>query len=121
MIPGEILVLDGDVELTPDRPRIALRLANTGDRPVQIGSHTHLFEINRAIRFDREAAYGFRLDIPAGTALRLEPGDTRDVTCVALAGARRAFGMAGLTNGDLAEQREAAFAAARAGGFLGEP
>jgi urease subunit gamma/beta len=118
MIPGETFIEDGEIELAPQRARVTLRLANAGDRPVQIGSHTHLFEVNRMIRFDRAAAYGFRLDIPAGTALRLEPGDAREVVCVALAGLRRAFGMAGLTDGDLDERRDAAFAAARAQGFL---
>ena len=74
MIPGEVLVDDGDIELSPGRERVTLRVVNTGDRPIQVGSHTHFFEVNRALRFEREAAYGRHLDVPAGTALRFEPG-----------------------------------------------
>ncbi|MFN2332786.1 MAG: urease subunit beta, partial [Halomonas sp.] len=76
--PGQVFVADGDLELAPGRERRTLRIDNRGDRPVQIGSHTHVFEVNRALAFDRERAYGFRLDVPAGTALRLEPGEGRD-------------------------------------------
>jgi urease beta subunit len=120
LVPGQIFVADGDLELTPGRERRTLRIDNRGDRPVQIGSHTHVFEVNRALAFDRERAYGFRLDLPAGTALRLEPGEGRAVTLVAFAGARRAYGMSGLTSGDLDARRGAALAAARAHGFLAE-
>ena len=118
MIPGEVFVLDGDLDLTPGRERRRLRIDNRGDRPVQIGSHTHLFEVNRALAFEREFAYGFRLDVPAGTAVRIEPGEGREVGIVAFGGARRAFGMGALTSGDLDERRAAALAAARAQGFL---
>ena len=116
--PGQVFVAEGELELAHGRERRTLRIENRGDRPVQIGSHTHAFEVNRALAFDRERAYGFRLDLPAGTALRLEPGEGRDVTLVALAGARRAYGMSALTSGDLEAHRDAAFAAARARGFL---
>ena len=120
MIPGQVFVADGDLDLAPGRERRTLRIDNRGDRPVQIGSHTHVFEVNRALAFDRERAYGFRLDLPAGTALRLEPGEGRAVTLVAFAGDRRAYGMSALTSGDLDERRDAALAAARASGFLVE-
>lgn len=118
MIPGETIVASGDVELAPGRERRTLRIDNRGDRPIQVGSHAHLFEVNRALAFDRERAYGFRLDVPAGTAIRFEPGEGREVAIVALAGERRAFGLAGLVSGSLQERREAAFDAAREGGYL---
>ncbi len=120
MVPGKVFVADGDLELAPGRERRTLRIDNRGDRPVQIGSHTHVFEVNRALAFDRERAYGFRLDLPAGTALRLEPGEGRDVALVAFAGDRRAFGMSALTSGDLDARRDVAFTAARAQGFIVE-
>jgi urease beta subunit len=120
MVPGEVFVADGDLELAPGRERRTLRIDHRGDRPIQIGSHTHVFEVNRALAFDRARAYGFRLDLPAGTALRLEPGEAREVTLVAFAGDRRAYGMSALTSGDLHAKRDAAFAAARARGFLVE-
>ena len=101
MIPGEYLLADGDIDLNAGRPRASLRVENTGDRPVQVGSHTHFFEVNRALRFDRQAAYGRRLDIPAGTSLRFEPGEARDVTLVPLAGRRIARGMSGAVDGPL--------------------
>ena len=118
MIPGEVIVADGELELAAGRERRSLRIDNLGDRPVQVGSHAHLFEVNRALRFERERAYGFRLDVPAGTALRFEPGEGREVDVVALAGERHAYGLAGLVNGPLDERRDAALEAARAGGFL---
>lgn len=118
MIPGEVIVAEGDIELAPGRERRRLRIDNLGDRPIQVGSHAHLFEVNRALRFDRERAYGFRLDVPAGTALRFEPGEGREVDVVALAGARHAFGLAGLVNGPLDATRDAALDAARVRGFL---
>ena len=121
MIPGEVLVADGAIELAPGRERRTLRVTNRGDRPVQVGSHAHLFEVNAALVFERERAYGFRLDVPAGTAVRFEPGEDREVEVVALAGERRAFGLAGLVSGDLDARRDAAFAAARERGFLTDP
>jgi urease subunit beta len=92
MIPGELIVEDGEIELNVGRPRLALTVRNAGDRPVQVGSHYHFAETNAALEFDRAAARGFRLDIAAGTAVRFEPGQARTVELVALAGARRVFG-----------------------------
>ncbi len=92
MIPGEIITPDGDIELNSGRAAITLSVANTGDRPVQIGSHYHFYETNPALNFDREAARGCRLDIAAGTAVRFEPGQTRDVQLVPYAGARTIYG-----------------------------
>ena len=118
MIPGEYFVEDGDIEINAGRPTVRLRVDNGGDRPIQVGSHAHFFEVNRALRFDRARAYGFRLNIPAGTAVRFEPGDGRDVELVALAGLRRVYGMNGLVGGALDEQREAALRRARDQGYL---
>jgi urease subunit beta len=92
MIPGEILVHEGEIELNAGRERLGLSVANTGDRPIQVGSHYHFYETNPALSFDREASRGFRLDIPAGTAVRFEPGQTREVTLVAVAGKREIYG-----------------------------
>jgi len=92
MIPGEIITTDGDITLNAGRATVTLTVANTGDRPIQVGSHYHFFETNPALSFDRAKARGMRLDIPAGTAVRFEPGQSRDVTLVALAGGRQIFG-----------------------------
>jgi urease subunit beta len=92
MIPGQIITLDGEITLNAGRDAISLEVANTGDRPVQVGSHYHFFETNEALQFDRAAARGRRLDIPAGTAVRFEPGQTRTVQLVAISGGRRIFG-----------------------------
>lgn len=101
MAPGTILCEPGTLQLNADRPAITLTVANHGDRPVQIGSHYHFFEVNKALSFNRASAYGFRLDIPAGTAVRFEPGDTKEVTLVAMAGDRMVYGLHGLVQGDL--------------------
>ena len=101
LIPGELLPEEGEIELNAGRPVTVLNVANSGDRPVQVGSHYHFHETNDALRFDREAARGLRLDIPAGTAIRFEPGDQREVRLVPFAGARRVFGFNGLINGPL--------------------
>jgi urease subunit beta len=101
LIPGELLPEPGSLELNVGRPVTTLTVANSGDRPVQVGSHFHFYECNGALLFDRKAAYGLRLDIPAGTAIRFEPGDTRDVDLVPFAGARRVFGFTGQINGPL--------------------
>jgi urease subunit beta len=101
MIPGEIFVPDGEVELNAGRATIALTVANTGDRPIQVGSHYHFAETNSALAFDRAAARGFRLNIAAGTAVRFEPGQSRRVELVALAGDRVVFGFAGAVMGPL--------------------
>ena len=101
MIPGEYQLKDGDIELCQGRERIQLDVANTGDRPVQIGSHYHFAEANPALDFDRAKARGYRLDIAAGTAIRFEPGDSRDVNLIPFAGARRVIGFNGQINGPL--------------------
>jgi urease subunit beta len=101
MIPGEIITKRGDITLNNDAPQITLTVANTGDRPVQVGSHYHFGETNPALNFDRAAARGMRLDIAAGTAVRFEPGQTRDVTLVPLTGDRRVFGFNQQIMGDL--------------------
>ena len=92
MIPGEIITRPGDIELNADRKTVTLTVANTGDRPIQVGSHYHFFETNPALKFDRKKARGMRLDIAAGTAVRFEPGQSREVTLVALGGARTVYG-----------------------------
>ena len=99
MIPGEYKLAAGDIIANESRREIELEIANTGDRPIQVGSHFHFFEVNRALRFDRGAAYGMRLNIPAGTAVRFEPGDTKTVPLVEIGGSGRVFGLNGLTNG----------------------
>jgi urease beta subunit len=101
MIPGEYFLQDDPVELNGGRETRRLEVANHGDRPVQIGSHCHFFEVNRYLVFDREAAYGMRLNVPAGTAVRFEPGDTREVELVALGGSRHVTGLNRLVEGDL--------------------
>ena len=101
MIPGEIAVADGTIELNAGRETCRIVVANTGDRPIQVGSHYHFAETNRALRFDRVAARGFRLNIPAGTAVRFEPGQERTVELVALAGLRRVYGFLGDVMGPL--------------------
>jgi urease, beta subunit len=101
MIPGEMYVLPGEIELNAGRATLQLSVANTGDRPIQVGSHYHFAETNGALAFDRAAARGFRLDIAAGTAVRFEPGQTRRVQLVALAGERRVYGFNGLVMGAL--------------------
>jgi urease subunit beta len=102
MIPGEILAEAGEIELNVGREKRRVTVANTGDRPIQVGSHYHFYETNRALRFDREQTRGFRLDIPAGTATRFEPGQQRDVDLVALAGDRIVHGFQGRVMGPLA-------------------
>ena len=101
LIPGELLPEPGEIVLNAGRPVTTLLVANRGDRPVQVGSHFHFFEANSALKFDRDAARGLRLDIPAGTAIRFEPGDSREVQLVPFAGERRVFGFNGLVNGPL--------------------
>jgi len=101
MIPGELIPADGELELSPGRRRATLVVENAGDRPIQVGSHYHFAETNAALRFDRAAARGMRLDIPSGTAVRFEPGQQRTVTLVDYAGARIVHGFRGLTRGPL--------------------
>ena len=101
MIPGEYQIQDGDIELNAGRRTLTLSVANGGDRPIQVGSHYHFYETNDALAFDREQARGMRLNIPAGTAVRFEPGQSREVELVELAGERRVFGFAGRVMGAL--------------------
>ena len=101
MIPGEVITAPGDIELNAGRPAVTLTVANTGDRPIQVGSHYHFAETNAALHFDRAKARGHRLDIAAGTAVRFEPGQTRDVQLVPFSGDRRVFGFQGKVMGAL--------------------
>ncbi len=101
MIPGELFIADGEIELNAGRARLTLKVTNTGDRPIQVGSHYHFAETNAALDFDRAAARGHRLDIAAGTAVRFEPGQARDVVLVAYAGERRVFGFNAMVSGPL--------------------
>lgn len=101
MIPGEIITPAGEIELNVGRPTIKLQVSNTGDRPIQVGSHYHFYEVNTALIFDREQARGMRLDIPAGTAVRFEPGDEKEVTLVPLVGTRQVYGFNAKINGFL--------------------
>jgi urease subunit beta len=105
MKPGEYFIDDGEIELNVGRKSVTLTVANTGDRPVQVGSHYHFYETNEALRFDRATARGFRLNIPAGTAIRFEPGQERTVELVELGGARVVFGFLGRIMGPLGERR----------------
>jgi urease beta subunit len=121
MIPGEYLLADGEIVALEGRATVTLTVTNTGDRPIQVGSHVHFFEANRALRFARARAFGFRLEIPAGTAVRFEPGEDKVVTLVAFAGTRRVWGLNGLTNGALDDTavRRAALDRARQEEFQG--
>ena len=101
MIPGEYFLKADAIEANAGRVTVRLVVANSGDRPIQVGSHCHFFEVNRALQFDRERAYGMRLNIPAGTAVRFEPGDSQEVELVALGGSRTVYGINGLVNGKL--------------------
>ena len=103
MIPGEMFIKDGDIEINKGRKTLTLSVANSGDRPIQVGSHYHFFETNPALKFERKKAHGMRLDIPAGTAVRFEPGQSREVTLVALAGKRTIYGFRGAVMGRLQE------------------
>ena len=119
MIPGEPFIEAGELELNAGRETVTLRVDNTGDRPVQVGSHTHFFEVNKALTFERAKAYGFRLDVPAGTALRFEPGEGREVTLVAYDGDGVVYGMNALVNGKLEASRDAALISMKEGGYKG--
>ncbi len=101
MIPGEIITPAGEIELNVGRPTIKLQVSNTGDRPIQVGSHYHFYEVNTALNFDREQARGMRLNIPAGTAVRFEPGDEKEITLVPLVGTRQVYGFNAKINGSL--------------------
>jgi urease subunit gamma/beta len=115
-VPGEVIPADGEIELSAGRDRATMSVANTGDRPIQVGSHYHFFEVNRALRFERERAFGMHLDIPAGTAVRFEPGEDRDIALVAFGGDRELHGLNRLTEGGGLEH---ALARAREQGYEG--
>ena len=120
MIPGEYILGDGDIEANAGRRTVELTVANTGDRPIQIGSHFHFFEVNRALRFERGKAWGMRLNVPAGTAVRFEPGDEKIVTLVELAGSREVYGLNALSDGKVdASRLGAAVKNAGQAGFQG--
>ena len=120
VIPGGIILGEGDIVAFNGRQAVELIVANTGDRPIQVGSHCHFFEANRALRFDRERAYGFRLQVPAGTAVRFEPGEDKRVTLVSIGGNRVAYGINGLTHGRLDDPhvKQQALAKAKELGFI---
>ncbi|NOT23453.1 MAG: urease subunit beta [Nitrospiraceae bacterium] len=120
VIPGEVILGEGDIVAFKGRQTVEMIVANTGDRPIQVGSHCHFFEANRALRFDREKAYGFRLQVPAGTAVRFEPGEDKRVTLVSIGGNRVAYGINGLVNGRLDDPtvKTKALVAAQAQGFI---
>jgi urease subunit gamma/beta len=121
VVPGEIIAAEGEIEINAGRRRVTLKALNTGDRPIQIGSHYHFFEANKALEFDRAAAFGMHLDIPAGTAVRFEPGESKEVTLVAFGGTGEIFGLNSLTDGTTRGEarRQAALARARARDFRG--
>ncbi len=121
MIPGEYVLAEGEIILNEGRATTTLIVANRGDRPIQVGSHFHFFEVNSYLDFDREAAFGTRLDIPAGTAVRFEPGDEKEVQLVAFGGGRNVMGLNALTDGEIdsAEVKERAIENARKGNFRG--
>jgi urease subunit beta len=117
MIPGEYMIDDGEITLNANRQTVKLRVTNIGDRPVQVGSHTHFFEVNKALKLEREKVYGFRLNIPAGTALRFEPGEAREVELVELGGRKTVYGMNALVNGKLSRKRSSALSKAKKAGY----
>jgi urease beta subunit len=120
MIPGEFILGEGEIEVNVGRATARVTVANTGDRPIQVGSHFHFFEVNRALRFDRSTAYGMRLEIPAGTAVRFEPGEEKEVNLTALGGLRIVYGMNGLVMGslDAPGAKESALEKAKTEGYL---
>jgi urease subunit beta len=120
MIPGEYLLADGPIEINAGRPTVTLEVSNRGDRPIQVGSHFHFFEVNRQLVFDRVLAYGMRLNVPAGTAVRFEPGDVRRVELVALGGHRVVHGLNGLVEGPLDEEATKRRALERMRAFVAE-
>ena len=119
--PGEILTVDGEIELNRGRKKVSLTVTNTGDRAIQVGSHYHFFEANKALDFDRAAAFGMRLDTPAGVSRRFEPGERKEIELVAFGGTREITGFNGLTNGSVQSEdvKKKALERARAGGFKG--
>ncbi len=119
MIPGEYFISEKPIVANKNRETISLKVSNTGDRPIQVGSHAHFFEVNKALSFRREQAYGFHLNIPAGTSIRFEPGDTKDVSLTEYGGKKIVFGFSGLVNGDLEKNKDSAIKKAKEMGFSG--
>ena len=119
MIPGEYILSDGPILANESRRTARMAVTNSGDRPIQVGSHAHIFEANKALVFARPDAYGMHLNIPAGTSVRFEPGETIEVELVEYGGTRNVWGFSGLVNGDLEERREEAMRRARESGFGG--
>jgi len=119
MIPGEYLVSDGPIIANQNRKTQKIQVSNSGDRPIQVGSHTHFFEVNRALDFPREQAYGFHLNVPAGTSIRFEPGESKEVELVGYGGKKIVFGFSGLVNGKLDEKKDEALKKAKERGFRG--
>lgn len=119
LIPGEYFLSDRPVEANANRKVSLVTVSNTGDRPIQVGSHTHFFEVNKALSFSRKAAYGYRLNIPAGTSVRFEPGETKEVELTEYGGKKIVYGFSGLVNGSLASKRSSAIAGAKRKGFKG--
>ena len=118
---GEIMPLEREIVLNEGKPAVTLMVANTGDRPVQVGSHFHFFEVNRCLHFDRENAYGYHLDIPSGTSVRFEPGEEKEVQLTAMGGTRRVFGLNDLTCAQTTEAtKQASVEKARQKGFIGD-
>lgn len=107
MIPGEVIIKNNSIEINVGKKTKTIKVTNKGDRPVQVGSHFHFFETNKMLVFDRAAAFGYRLDVPSGNAVRFEPGETKTVTLVELGGAKRSYGLNNLTNGQAAEVNKA--------------
>lgn len=121
LVPGEFILEDDPIEINAGRKTVTIDVTNTADRPVQVGSHFHFFEVNKKLSFDRKAAYGMHLDIPAGTAVRFEPGETRTVTLTEIGGTRQGYGLSGLVNGaiDDEDMKQNAFRKAHELGFMG--
>lgn len=122
VIPGEVILGEGEIVAFNGRQTVEVTVVNIGDRPIQVGSHCHFFEVNRALRFDRETAYGYRLQVPAGTAVRFEPGEEKRVTLVAIGGNRVAYGINGLVDGCMDDPvvKQRALSNARERGFIGK-
>lgn len=119
MIPGGVICKDRDIILNDGRNTATIKVTNTGDRPVQVGSHYHFFEVNKLLKFDREVAFGMKLDIPSGTSIRFEPGEEKEVPLVQLGGRQRVFGLNELTQGQITEERKKeAVAKAKLHGFI---
>lgn len=114
---GEIMPLDREIILNEGRKTVCIDVANTGDRPIQVGSHFHFFEVNKLLSFDREKAYGMRLDIPSGTSVRFEPGEQKSVQLVEIVGNRTVYGLNDLTSGNIDEKRDTAISMAKEKGF----